>query len=317
MTYTLFMLVKRNIGVYLKDKMSVFFSLLSPLIVFGLYVLFIGKLQVDAMVAELAEFGITGLDAEIQAIADTWMSTGVLAVACISVALCASGSIITDKRRGITNDIAAAPIPKWLPTASYFISTAIVTFFICIIVLFVCFIYLAATDAFFMSAAEAFAAIGVTALSVLSSTMVVILITNLIKTEGAFSGANVIIGTVIGFLIGAYMPVSTYPDAIQKITLFVPGSYSAGLFRQIMMDGVLDNLGASLPPQIADGVVENVADNFSVSLDMFGVRAEAPEMAAILASTVVLFFLINMFVIFVKSKNPDLTLPSFKKPRRK
>ena len=49
MTTVLCALTMRNLKVFLRDKANVFFSLLSPLIVLGLYVLFIGRMQSDGI----------------------------------------------------------------------------------------------------------------------------------------------------------------------------------------------------------------------------------------------------------------------------
>ena len=49
MTTALYALTMRNLKVFLRDKANVFFSLLSPLIVLGLYVLFIGRMQSDGI----------------------------------------------------------------------------------------------------------------------------------------------------------------------------------------------------------------------------------------------------------------------------
>ena len=43
--YALWLLTRRNLKIFLKDKANVFFSLLAPLIVLALYVLFLGRLQ--------------------------------------------------------------------------------------------------------------------------------------------------------------------------------------------------------------------------------------------------------------------------------
>ena len=45
-------MVSRNLKIFLKDKANIFFSLLCPLIVLALYVLFLGKIQVDNLLFE-------------------------------------------------------------------------------------------------------------------------------------------------------------------------------------------------------------------------------------------------------------------------
>lgn len=295
--YTLFQMTRRNILIYLKDKANIFFSLLSPLIILGLYILFIGKLQIDGLNGALTKAGIEGGEKAVRAFCDSWMLTGVMAVACITVALCSSGVMVADRQRGILNDTAAAPIPKWLVTVSYFLSVALVTFVICIIILCICFVYLAVLGNFYLSFVDVLGCIVVTLLSVLSSTMVVVLIASFMKTEGAFSGVNVIMGTMIGFIIGAYMPISTFPKAVQYFTLFIPGSYSAGLFRQFFMGGALDQLGKVAPQEM----VEALGKDYSMSYDFFGVEIKTAAMWIILACTVVVFLGINLLILHLHS----------------
>lgn len=303
MMNALFRMTLRNIKIYLKDRANVFFSLLAPLIILLLYVLFIGQMQIDAILDSLRQLGISGgVEEDVRAFSDSWMLTGVMACACITVALCASGIIVQDRSRGILADTMASPVPRWLTTVSYFCSVVIVALVICLIVLAVCFIYLAAIGNWYLSVSDVFGCIGVTLLSVLSSTTVVVLIASVVKTEGAFSGVNIIIGTVIGFLIGAYMPISTFPKAIQYLTLLIPGSYSAGLYRQYFMGGALANLAESVPHEFA----EELAAHYSMTYDFFGIRVEGGAMAWILAASVLLFGGINFLVIVIKRRKKQL-----------
>ena len=47
-------LTERNVKVFIKDRANVFFSMLAPLIVLVLYVLFIGRMQSDGIIASLS-----------------------------------------------------------------------------------------------------------------------------------------------------------------------------------------------------------------------------------------------------------------------
>ena len=46
---TVLMMASRNIRIYVRNRMSVFFSFLSVIIIIALYVLFLGKVQVDGL----------------------------------------------------------------------------------------------------------------------------------------------------------------------------------------------------------------------------------------------------------------------------
>lgn len=295
---TLWLITLRNIKIYLKDKANIFFSLLSPVIILVLYLLFIGKLQTDGLTQALAEIGVTGAEAEVKGFCDSWMITGVMACACITVALCASGVAVTDRSRGILADVMASPLPGWKFTAGYILAVALIASAVSLVVLAICFVYLAALGSWYLSVSDVFGCVGVTLLSVLSSTAVVSLIVSFVRTEGAFSGVNIIIGTVVGFLIGAYMPISTFPKAVQTVTLFIPGSYSAGLFRQFFMGGALERLSGAVPAAF----VEELAKQYSMTYDFFGMEITGAGMAWILAGSVLLFAGANLAVMAVKKR---------------
>ena len=277
-------LTERNVKVFIKDRANVFFSMLAPLIVLVLYVLFIGRMQSDGIIASLAEYGVSADDA-VRAFSDSWMLSGVMATSCITVPLCACSTMVYDKNRGVSADFAASPIPAWLPSAAYFLSVVVAGLIICPIVLCVCFGWLAISGSWLLSVGDVFACIGVTVLSVLSSSTLLVFVIGFIRSEGAFTGLNVIIGTVTGFLIGAYIPISNFPAAVQYVTLFVPGSYSAALFRTFFMDGAVEEMAQAVSPQFAEGL----ADSFSVRLNFFGEPLATGWAAVILAGTVFLF----------------------------
>lgn len=157
-------LTERNIKVFIKDRANVFFSLLAPLIVLALYVVFIGRMQSDGIAEALAEYGVSA-DGAVRAFSDSWMLSGVMATSCITVPLCACGTMVYDKIKGVAADFSASPIPAWLVPAAYFLSVFAAGLIVSLIVLCVCFAYLAISGSWLLTAAYAFACVGVTVLS--------------------------------------------------------------------------------------------------------------------------------------------------------
>lgn len=285
--YMLLRQTLRNLKIFLKDRANVFFSLMAPLIVLALYILFLGRLQSDGLLEVLQKAGFSGAETEkaVQAFCDAWMLAGCLACACITVPLCACGVIVQDRKRGITSDLLASPVPAWMPPAAYFLSVFAAGLCLSLIVLAVSFLWLAASGSWFLSAADVFGCIGNVFLSVLSSSALLSVVIRFVRTEGAFTGVNIIFGTVIGFLIGAYMPISLFPDGVQKFTLFIPGSYSAGLFRNLIMGGTLDEIS-----RVTSGLVVSALEReYSFSFDFFGLEIGMGGMAAVLAISAVIF----------------------------
>ena len=286
----------RNLKIFVKDKANIFFALLAPLIVLGLYILFLGKTQTDALLEALKSMGITDAGEEVRSFADCWMLSGVMASAGVTVPLCACGVMVQDATRGIRNDLLTSPVPRWMPSAAYFLSVVLAGFLIGLAVLVLCLGWLALSGSWFLTALEVLGLVGLLLLSVLSSSTLLVFVVSFFRTEGAFTGLNVILGTVIGFLIGAYMPLSMFPRGVQYVTLFVPGSYSAALFRNLFLNGALENISQNVSAAFAD----SLAEQFTLRLDAFGTELSPAVMAIILAGTVLLFAAANLIKAFVK-----------------
>ena len=287
------MLIKRSLNIFLKDKMSVFFSLLAPLIILALYVLFLADIQVDAVKSNFENVPID--DKLIKNFVDAWMLAGVISVACITVSFSAQNIMIADKERGVLVDILSSPIPRGLIGVAYLISNIIISLCLCYIVLAISFVYMAISG-WTLSVSDVVLLLALTLVSVVSAGTLSTLICFAVKTNaqhGAFVG---ITSAVIGFLIGAYMPLSMFPKAVQYITLFVPGTYSAALFRNLFMDGALEKIADIAP--IADNELRKA---FSMELDFFGTTIGANIQLAIVIAFTVLTFGIWLVIEILKA----------------
>lgn len=309
----LWSLVKRNIKLYMRNKMAVFFSVLAPIIVLLLYVLFLGKMQVDAIVSTLQESAVEK-DVVISLaniMINNWMICGVLSVSCITVAFNSSATMVYDREQGNINDVLAAPIKKWVLYVSYVISTFVITFCIVIIIMVISMIYLACTGGLIITFIDFIAILGITALSTLSAAFAVVLILSFIKTSAAQSAFGSIFITVIGFLIGAYLPVSMLPVPIQYLTCFVPGTYSAGLYRNFFLRGPMQKMLQVLPADF----VQTLKTRYAIELQIFGARIPAWWMTFALTLSIVLFAV--LMIIFYSNKKTNFFTMALKKRKKK
>lgn len=275
-------LVERNVKIFLKDKMGVFFSLLAPLIVLGLYILFLGDIQMQNLESAFKDLPIE--KDLLKNFVDNWMLAGVISVACVTVSFSAQEIVVKDREKGVLADMLCAPVKRYLLSIGYYLSNVIITFFICMIVLIIAFIYMAISG-WTMTAGEVFMSFGLLILSVISSSAIISLICKIIKTSAQHSALVGIISAAIGFFIGAYMPIAIFPKAIQYVTLFIPATYSAGLFRELFMRGALEEIEKVIPQ--AGSQLEK---NFSMQMDFFGKTITAKEMAWIFIAFLLLVF---------------------------
>lgn len=213
-------LTKRNMTVFLRDKTGVFFSLLSPLLVLLLFILFLGDLQIDSVKGALEANGVLNLfNANFpKAVAYNWLVAGVLGVSCITVSFSCLSVIISDREKGIENDFKASPISNVKVYISYILGVFLSTLLIMLIVSFAGLIFLAIGGYLNMKFSDYLILYGSIILGSFNAALFAYALTSFIKTTGAHGAFTGLICAVSGFLIGAYMPLSSF---LNQYNMFV------------------------------------------------------------------------------------------------
>lgn len=286
---TLSALVGRHIKMFFKDKGTFFTSLIAPLILLVLFVLFLGNVYRDSFYSSVPA-DIVVPDKVIEGFVGGWLLSSLLAVSCVTVAFCANMQIVQDKVTGAIGDFSVTPYKKSYLALSYYLATAAVTAAICYVALGAGFIYLACVG-WYISAGDAlFIVLDVFLLS-LFGTALSSVICSFIKTQGGSTAVSVVVSSVYGFISGAYMPISQFANGIQIFVSLLPGTYGTGLFRNHFMGGVLAEIGNYFPPEVVDGI----RTSFDCNMFFFGHKVEVGTMFLILGVTVAV--LIGVYVL--------------------
>lgn len=292
-------LTKRNMKVFLRDKTGVFFSLLSPLLVLLLFILFLGDLQIDSVRTTLENYGVIDLFSKKfpEAVAYNWLVAGVLGVSCITVSFSCLAVIITDRERGIENDFKASPISNIKVYISYILGVFLSTLLIMIIVSIFGILFLAGTNSLNMNFSHVLVLYGSIILGSFNASLFAYALTSFIKTTGAHGAFTGLICAVSGFLIGAYMPLSSFPKPIQYVCSIIPGSHSAGLARYSLLDNyVVDAKSKSVE------VAESLNEYFSMKINLFGNNIDKTGMFTYLLISTIVFLVINIIIIKLHNK---------------
>ena len=292
-------LTKRNMKVFLRDKTGVFFSLLSPLLVLLLFILFLGDLQIDAVKGALESNGVLDLFPKnyASAVAYNWLIAGVLGVSCITVSFSCLSVIILDREKGIENDYKASPVSNIKVYIAYILGVFLSTLLIMIIVSIFGLIFLAATNSLNMNFTNVLVLYGGIILGSFNASLFAYALTSFIKTSGAHGAFTGLICAVSGFLIGAYMPLSSFPKPIQYFCGLIPGSYSAGLCRTSLLNNYMaDATGKSAELGSA------LNDYFSIKVNLFGNSIDQSGMFVFLLVSTIIFLLVNIIIIRLHSK---------------
>lgn len=104
------------------------------------------------------------------------------------------------------------------------------------------------------------------------------------------------VGAGYGFICGAYMPISSFSEGIQKIIMFLPGTYGTSLIRNHSMNGALDELNSQ---GIPNTIMTSIKDVLDCDLYFFDNKVEMTTKYLILCITIVLllitYILLNKF----------------------
>ena len=233
----MFNLAQRNLRLFFRDKSTVFFSLLAVFIIIGLYVLFLG----DTIAKDMTEIK------DARFLMDSWIMGGLLAVTSVTTTLGAFGTMVEDRAKGNAKDFYASPLKRYQIAGGYVISSFMVGIIMCVITLVLAEIYIVANGGELLPVLGIVKVFGLILLSVLSSSAMVFFLVSFFSSTNAFATASTVIGTLIGFLTGIYIPIGNLPDAVQLVVKIFPVTHAGVLFRQVFMSEPLETAFGDLP----------------------------------------------------------------------
>lgn len=242
-------LTGRNLRLFFRDRAGVFFSLLSALILIGLYALFLGGLQVDNLTEQLPN----ATEGDIQWFVNTWVFAGITMITTLTTALAALAVFVDDKASGRFSDFIVSPIRRPELILGYLLSSFVISFTMTLVIVAIGQLYLLIQGNALMTVEETATTIGYVAISSLAFAALSSFIVTFLRSSGAFAALSTVVGTIIGFLAGAYIPACTLPDGIVNVMNALPFAQSAMLIRGPMTAQPLATL-ADGRTQAADAI---------------------------------------------------------------
>ena len=290
-----FILIKRNIKLFFKDKGMFFTSLITPAILLVLYVTFLGNVYRDSFTSNLPN-SLKLSESIIEGLVGGQLISSILAVSCVTVAFCSNFLMVQDKANGTIRDLRISPMKSATLSLSYYIATLLSTLIICFAATGICLIYLAIVG-WYMSLADVLFLFLDILLLVLFGTALSSIINFFLSTQGQISAVGTIISAGYGFICGAYMPISSFSEGLQKIISFLPGTYGTSIIRNHTMQGALAEMqNQGIPTE----VIEKLKDSLDCNLYFFENEVNIETMYMILGITTLV--LIGIYILLNKSK---------------
>lgn len=222
---------KRNMMIYFKDKGAVFYSLIGTLMIFLLYVLFLGNLwtgMYDSNIENANE------------LINSWVMAGILAVVSATSSSGILGIMVNDKSTNVFKDFVASPVKKSHITGGYVLAVTVAGLIMSFITLIISEVYIVICGGHLLSLSRVIEVLVLLVIVSLSNTSFMIFFASFFKSHNAFTSAAGILNSCIGFIAGAYIPIGMFPAAFRYVLEMLPIFQGSALLRQAMMGDILD-----------------------------------------------------------------------------
>jgi len=260
---------KRNMMMYFKDLGAVFFSMLTSIIVFVLYQLFLKGTFVDAISGPMEGLEALVSETDIKTLVNGILLTGIMGSALITVPYNCLNTIVKDRENKVDYDISATPLKRWQIILSYFTASTICSIIMVTVILTVGIIALTAMGETYLTVKYVAFLYGMVIAGAISSTAFFMIIMLFFKNTASSSAFFGILASAAGFIIGAYIPTSQFSGTVQTICNLFPASHVTVLFRQFLLGGVVEHINDGIGGLDGGAFSEAIKDTFSFNAYLF------------------------------------------------
>ena len=292
-------LTRRNLLVYFKDVQAVLFSMLTSIIVFVLFVLFLRQSYADSITAEAASLGPLVKAGDIDSFTYGLLLSGLMGSTVITVSYHSLTTIVRDREKRIDYDVSATPIRRWQIILSYFTASILSAVVMACLVLTAGLIFVSAKGSLFLTLGDAASLYALTALAALSAAslfMLVVLFFKSTSASGAFFG---ILSAASGFVIGAFMPISQFSEGVQRFCSVFPGTGVTALYRRILLRRLLAEIDRGIGGVDGGGFARGLEETFISPVRLFG-RSLSPGQTLLYIAAGVVLCVAAICVIYPK-----------------
>ena len=309
---TLNIIIRRNTALFFKDKGMLFTSLITPVILLVLYATFLGNVYRDAFLSGFEQIGFAVSD-EMKHIIDGCvggqLTSSLLAVSCITVSFCSNLLMVQDKVTGARADLTITPVSPSQLALGYYITTAAVTWGMCMFATAAGLGYIAAIG-WYLSVADALWLVADVTLLVLFGTAMSSIVCYFLSSQGQISAVGSIVSSCYGFLCGVYMPISSFGEGLREVLSYLPFTYATSLLRNHAMRGsfsALEDYFASFdyPAPAKDallGAVDGMRSSTDCTVYFKGEAVSEGAMLAYLAGATVLLMAVYLLINLISQK---------------
>jgi multidrug/hemolysin transport system permease protein len=242
------------------------------LIIIGLMVVFLGKMNADGIVDLLNQYGgerDTVADrANAEQLVVLWTLAGIVIVNSITITLSMVGIMVEDETQKRLSSFFVSPVKRSTFVMGYVIAAIIMGIIICVLTVTIGEVYIAITGGELLSMDLMGKILLYILVNVFTSTSMVFLLANFVHTQSAFSGLSTITGTLVGFMAGIYLPMGMLPEKVQTVLKCFPLVHGCSFIREIFTEKIITETFVNCPQEVMDGYKQYMGMTITFNDDM-------------------------------------------------
>jgi len=252
----IYYLFKRNVLIFLRDYSAVFFSVLSMLIILLLMVVFLGKMNTDEILWVLNEYGgerDTVRDKEnAEYLVQMWTLAGILAVNTVTVSLTVMQAMIRDEVKGQSASFYVAPVKRIKIALGYILAAWAIGSGMSFFTFVIGEAYMIMQGHELLPILAIIKVLGMIMLNAFVYAAMGYLLALFIHSESAWGGFLTVIGTLVGFLGGIYLPLSMISDKMVAVLKCLPVLHGTAMLRGVLTENAVEETFKGLPDMVPE-----------------------------------------------------------------
>ncbi len=271
-------LTKRNSLVYLRDRRAVFFSVLSMLIVLGLMVIFLGSMNSQDLVTLLQQYGgerdLARDEENARQLIQMWTLAGILVVNSVTVTLTVIGIMVQDEEQSRLASFYVTPVKRGKLVLGYVLAAWLTGAGLSILTLAAGEIYMVSQGWGLLPVTVLTAMCGMIFLNTFVYASLGYLLAMFIHSYSAWGGMLTIVGTLVGFAGGIYLPMSAFSEKLQTVLKCLPILQGISMMRRVCLGEITEITFEGMPPMVVEIFQEKMGITLTAGEEIISVGAQ-------------------------------------------
>jgi len=235
-------LTKRNILLFFRDRLAVFFSFLSTIVLVALYFLFIGRMFANGIEQSPESAAVIFPDGGVNFLVYIQMMAGVLILNSMSLTIGVFSTAAKDFETRRVDNFLLTRAKQHELLLSYTVSGFIVSFALNLFTWLLSFLLIGVLTGFFLSFGTFMMGVVILIAASAISCALMLLVTALVRSSTAMGVIGGIAGTFLGFLCGIYMPYSGLGGGTAAAGSFLPYTHLTIWMKRTLLNDALTQL---------------------------------------------------------------------------